>query len=128
ALCYNAGLSNNKLAGTFNRTVVPEDDAGKVFAIDFNRADQELVIAAGIAEEPFRSDDDEVVFPPRAFTYSLDGQQKNAWAYITPEIERDGPSAIHDLCTSKDGQDFYLADLFQQKVFKYTKNQPDLTA
>ncbi|BFZ02406.1 hypothetical protein BsWGS_05445 [Bradybaena similaris] len=128
ALCYNAGLGDNKAAGTFNRTVVPEDDAGKIFAIDYNRADEEIVVASGIAEEPYRSVDDEIIFPPRAFTYTLDGQQKSAWAYITPEIARDGPSAIHDLVASKDGQSYYLADLDQQKVFKYTKSPLDLTA
>lgn len=40
-------------------------------------------MAAEISRVPFEQDGQEI-FPARAFTYGLDGQQKNAWAYITP--------------------------------------------
>uniref|UniRef100_A0A0B7AXT5 peptidylamidoglycolate lyase n=1 Tax=Arion vulgaris TaxID=1028688 RepID=A0A0B7AXT5_9EUPU len=123
ALCYNAGLGTNKKVGTFNRTLVPQDDIGKVYAIFYNKADREMIVAAGIALTPYDNAGQET-FPARAYTYSLYGQEKDAWAYITPEIASDGPSIIHDLCASKDGQDYFLADIYKQKVLKYTKKYP----
>ncbi|KAH9500047.1 transmembrane protein [Bulinus truncatus] len=120
ALCYNAGLTNPSLTGTFNRTIVPQGEIGKVFAIYYNSAAREIVASGIVALAPYKSFG-RTIYPPRAFTYNLNGQLSSSWANITQEMARLGDSLIHDLCTSRDGQSFYLADLDLLKVFKYNK-------
>ncbi|CAL1535399.1 unnamed protein product [Lymnaea stagnalis] len=122
ALCYNAGLNNKTSIGTFNRTLIPQGDMGKVYAIYYDKADKEMVAAGLLSEYPLRSGDGSDIYPARAFTYNLEGKQLISWAFITPDVARNGPSLIHDLCASRDGRDFYLADLDQKTVYKYTKN------
>ncbi|XP_005094514.2 probable peptidyl-alpha-hydroxyglycine alpha-amidating lyase pgal-1 [Aplysia californica] len=120
AICYNAGVTSNRKVGEYNRTIVHRGEMGKVFSIYFNKAEKELVAAGEISTVPY-VDRGELEFLPRAFTYSLDGRNLQQWAPITLSIAQDGPSLIHDLCTSKDGQEFFLGDVMQQKIFKYTK-------
>ncbi|XP_059151153.1 probable peptidyl-alpha-hydroxyglycine alpha-amidating lyase pgal-1 isoform X2 [Physella acuta] len=125
ALCYNAGLKNANTTGNFNRTLIPQMDIGKVYAIYYSKAEQE-VVAAGLLSDIPTMEEGLPFYPSRAFTYDLEGRLLNSWAYITPEVAKNGPSLIHDLCTSRDGQDFFLADLDQQKVYKYSKKWPSI--
>ncbi|RUS81531.1 hypothetical protein EGW08_010701 [Elysia chlorotica] len=112
ALCYNAGLpnGNGQQAGTFNRTLIPQGDIGRVFAIYYNSADNTVIAGS----------DGQIQYPDRAATYSLAGVQTDEWASITPATVRRGASLIHDLCASRDGRHFFLADLPQQRILRYT--------
>ncbi|XP_055886528.1 probable peptidyl-alpha-hydroxyglycine alpha-amidating lyase pgal-1 [Biomphalaria glabrata] len=123
ALCYNAGLHSAQTPSQaqFNRTLIPQSEIGRVFAIAYNKAAQEVVAAGVVSEAPI-IENDSILYPPRAFTYDLEGRLVTSWAFITQEMAELGPSLIHDLCVSKNGQDFYLADLDQQRVYKYTTN------
>ncbi|XP_059151206.1 peptidyl-alpha-hydroxyglycine alpha-amidating lyase 2-like isoform X1 [Physella acuta] len=118
ANCYNAGLKGGT-TGIFNRTIIPQNQAGKIYAVYYSKADR-AIIAAGVTSQTPISYWGRVTYPPRAYTYSLTGQQIMAWAHITPTIAKYGESLIHDLCTSPDGQDLFLADLDQHRVYKYT--------
>ncbi|KAK0051285.1 peptidyl-alpha-hydroxyglycine alpha-amidating lyase 2 [Biomphalaria pfeifferi] len=120
ALCYNAGLKNSTLTGVFNRTLVPQGNIGKVYGIYNNKAAQEVVAAGVISLTPYLSGR-QTIYPPRAFIYNLKGQRQLSFANITQEMAKLGQSLIHDLCTSRDGQSYYLADLDQNKVYKYNK-------
>ncbi|GFN80589.1 peptidyl-glycine alpha-amidating monooxygenase [Plakobranchus ocellatus] len=123
ALCYNAGLSNNaERAGTFNRTLIPEGDMGKVFAIYYNSADNTVVAASETSRVPYVQAG-LIHYPARAYTYSITGVQTDVWARMTPQTARRGPSLIHDLCASHDGRHFFLADLPQQRVLRYTMTE-----
>ncbi|GFR98371.1 peptidyl-glycine alpha-amidating monooxygenase [Elysia marginata] len=115
SLCYNAGLPNGNgyKAGSFNRTLIPQGDIGKVFAIYYNSADNTVIA----------SSDGQVQYPARAATYNLAGEQTDEWANITPRSAQYGSSLIHDLCASPDGRHFYLADLLQQRVLRYTMTE-----
>ncbi|CAL1535400.1 unnamed protein product [Lymnaea stagnalis] len=120
ALCYNGGYTNGLSLGSYNRTLVGVNETGKVFAIYYNKAANEIVTAGEISREPFLVNG-QLIYPPRAFSYSLSGQKLSSWANITQVVAKAGPSLIHDLCTSKDGQDVFLGDIVQHKVFKYTR-------
>ncbi|XP_059151163.1 probable peptidyl-alpha-hydroxyglycine alpha-amidating lyase pgal-1 [Physella acuta] len=120
ALCYNAGNSAELSTGTFNRTLIGFNETGKVFSIYYNQAGNDVISAGEISRDAY-SEGGQLVYPPRAFTYDLEGNRKEAWSQITPAVSSSGPSLIHALCVSKDGQDIFLSDIVQQKVFKYTR-------
>lgn len=125
-MCYNAGLTDQKKFGEFNRTLVPGREIGMPYGLAYDPNEELMYVAAVLSQEPVWSEGLDYT-PARVFTYDMEGNYLGGWGYILPDEAQQGPSVPHAIAVSPTGNDIYMADVTQQAVHKFTMEQPDQT-